>query len=389
MTKNAVGYARRSTTKQQSLPWQQDHIKEAAKRAGLNLIKIYVETRRAPDTPFPERVQGRAVIEAAQRGEFHVLIVIHRDRLSRDQDLVDTLLTLRLLKELGIEILFTHDAPLDTSDIGVWVEAFRGMLNSLEVKKTRERVTEAIRFKAKSGQYLPSRPPYGYRLRADEKGLEIVDEEAVIVRKIYLLCIGGMGKATIAKTLNMEEGPIGNRRWSADDIHKILHRPIYTGRQRVVVRDEEFSRPSDLIPPIISVETWEAAKASREARSPHKGQKQPDVPRLAAGLIVCGQCGLPLRARASFQRITRPDGTIVQYDKGTYHCSASTNGSLRCDAGGISCKRLDKMLVERVEAMMPDTLTGRDFEAIRELVRSSFRAVWHPAERRLAVEPLG
>ena len=361
MVQKAAVYGRRSTTRQElSLAMQEQRAEELAQREGLVITHVFMERVSASHVALEDRVQGKALLDAARRGEFQALIVYKRDRLFRQED--DAILMLAEFATLGLVIYFTDDAPLDlTSDLGPIMEVLRAHLSAQETRKTSDRVTDAIRLKASRFAYLPSFPPYGYRWRADREGYEIVESAGAVVERIYELCIEGMGKATIVETLNSQGIEIRNRQWSMDDVHKVLHNPAYKGVQRVTVGGELYEGPSKLIPPIISAETWELAKESRAARRPRKGAEYPDVPRLAAGLVICGQCGLPLRVNATFDSRPRSDGTIVQYDKSIYRCTRSRDG--RCGASGVSCTQLDQMLRDEMAKVSGQPATDEMLEA--------------------------
>jgi len=98
-----------------------------------------------------------------------------------------------------------------------------------ESEQIGERVKKGMEYKAKHGTgHLGSGHPYGYRY--DNGKLEIVEEEASVVRTIYKMSEEGSSLETIAKALN--EASVQAKKgghWNKQSVHKILRNPLYKG----------------------------------------------------------------------------------------------------------------------------------------------------------------
>ncbi len=102
------------------------------------------------------------------------------------------------------------------------------------------------------------RIPYGYRLRPDESGLEVVKEEAAVVRQILANVAGGSTLYAESKRLNGEGAHSpgwrfmsGERKygvaWSPSTIATIVHQSAYSGIHRVKIDNGYIERE---VPPI-------------------------------------------------------------------------------------------------------------------------------------------
>ena len=58
----------------------------------------------------------------------------------------------------------------------------------------------SVRMRMEKGLFVPSSVPYGYRLAG--RDLEIIPEEAEVVRRIFSAYLSGQGKDDIARELN-------------------------------------------------------------------------------------------------------------------------------------------------------------------------------------------
>jgi len=77
--------------------------------------------------------------------------------------------------------------------------------NDMYARDISRKTRAAFSAKAKSGQFIASRAPFGYRKSPEDKHKLIVDEPAAeVVRKIFDLAVQGYGYNRIAKALRAE-----------------------------------------------------------------------------------------------------------------------------------------------------------------------------------------
>jgi hypothetical protein len=231
--------------------------------------------------------------------------------------------------------------------------------------------------------------PFGYRAvrygpKPAHKRLEVVDDEARIVRLIFRLAVygegssGPMGTVRIAHYLNEVErvpppsaaiwGRVNQEwasrftgRWASVSVRKILDNPVYKGiwpfgrrepvepqrprsdRPRKTPRSSQRARPQrlwqltepgrkvlapgelepkDLIPAIVDEELWEAAQSAirRRDNRSHPGCAPQEERALLVGFLVCPDCGYGF---IQFRdQWKRRDGT--RHERRCYTCNGRT-----------------------------------------------------------------
>ena len=285
---------------------------------------------------YKNSVEDRAVLQQiladAREKQFDVLLTYMSDRIGRQEEYSFYVAT---LNQLGIEVWTIRDGQLKTEEhVDRLLNYIRFWQNEGESKKTGMRVRDTQREMVKEGRFVGGKAPFGYRLVPSGmvsnhgrllKKLEIVEEEAEIVKKIYHLAIHqGFGYEKIANTLNAEGiRAITSDRWKPGTIAGILKNPIYMGYYairrragngrgaRLDRKDWIYSENqiSELV--IIPQSIWEKAQQIREmrrkkisaarAQSAKQYEEQYHVPfcttgRLAlTGLVYCGYCGKLLK----------------------------------------------------------------------------------------------
>ncbi len=185
-----------------------------------------------------------------------------------------------------------------------------------------DRVRAAMRKKAVRGEVL-GRPPYGYKV-GNRRRLELIPEEAVVVRYIFRLYIHeALGIRLIARRLNQEG--LKTRRggnWSMVSIRDILRNRAYLGTySRFGVR-VPGSHPS-----LVSNDDFQIVQDRLNAR------RTSYAPRVASqfllsGLAHCGYCDNKLIGVSRKQAWKRASGEQVSNSYRYYQCESRTNQSV-------------------------------------------------------------
>ena len=82
---------------------------------------------------------------------------------------------------------------------------FRNLFNDFYAKDTSKKVRAIKKAQGMAGEHL-TKPPYGYKVDPNDRKKWIVDEEAaVVVKRIFDLCVAGNGPMRIAKTLKADK----------------------------------------------------------------------------------------------------------------------------------------------------------------------------------------
>ncbi len=112
--------------------------------------------------------------------------------------------------------------------------------------------------------YRASTPRFGYRYNREAKQMEVRDDTAEVVRRIYAMYIEGLGVHAIATRLSELGVPVpsaGTKRqnvfgWHKTTVRNILGSPVYVGRgtyhARVYEDGKEVTKALPMsCPPII------------------------------------------------------------------------------------------------------------------------------------------
>ncbi len=234
----------RVSSKQQlhddDIPMQRAEAKQyIARRDDWEFDREYIEKAvSAYKNNVEEREVLQEILSDARDHQFDVLLTYMSDRIGRQEEYSFYVAT---LNQLGIEVWTIKDGQLKTEEhIDKLLNYIRFWQNEGESKKTSMRVKDTQKELVKSGKFVGGKAPYGYRLVPSGmvsnhgrllKKLEIVEENARVVRLIYSLAVNkGMGYEKIAKELNARNIPaITTEKWKAGTIRSILTNPVYMG----------------------------------------------------------------------------------------------------------------------------------------------------------------
>ena len=138
---------------------------------------------------------------------------------------IDTLTTVRQLKEKGIEVFFEKENIYTLDSKGELLITIMSSIAQEESRSISENVTWGQRKRFADGKVsLPYKNFLGYRRGKDGKP-QIVESEAKIVRKIYRLFLEGLTPTHIARTLTEEVCPPsknGHKKASKNEMNRSI-----------------------------------------------------------------------------------------------------------------------------------------------------------------------
>jgi len=374
--KRAVLYARVSSDDRgkegRNLTGQLDMCRDFALDNGWQIVAELSEDDRGASGASFELPELNRAREMAQKGEFDVLVVREIDRLSRK--LAKQLIVEEQLNRAGVEVSYVL-ASYENSPEGRLNKHIRATIAEYEREKIAERMVRGRRQVVKNGTIMlhGNKPPYGYRLSADRKNLEIHEEEAAVIRLIFRWYVEGNEKGQrlssreIAGRLTEMKVPTwadlrglfkkrAKGEWSWRLIIRILDSETYAGRwyygKRNCFTGKVNSRDywmSFDVPPIISNEIWKRAQAQRKLNI---SESKRNIKReyLLRGRVRCGLCQSSVNCYA-----TQPHGSVFYL---YYRC----NGYMR-NIANVACN-LPSFRVDVVDALVwqwiKTLLTNRD-----------------------------
>ena len=305
--RRVAAYARVSTdTDEQFTSYEAQidyYTKYIEQRADWEFVEVYAD-EGISGTSTKHRDGFNRMIKDAMAGKIDLIVTKSISRFARNT--VDTLTTVRKLKEKGIEVFFEKENIYTLDSKGELLITIMSSIAQEESRSISENVTWGQRKRFADGKVsLPYKHFLGYR--KGENGVpEIVPEEAQIVRDIYRQFLEGATPNMIAKRLT-EQGiptPGGKKKWASSTIESILSNEKYKGdallqkkytvdfltkKQKVNEGEVTQYYVTGSHEGIVSPEVFDLVQHERERRkSLAQAYSASDI---FASRIFCGECG--------------------------------------------------------------------------------------------------
>ena len=305
--KRVAAYARVSTDEDEQLSSYEAQVDYYTRHIKSNseweFAGVYAD-EGISGTTTKKREGFNRMIADALGGKIDLILTKSISRFARNT--VDTLTTVRKLKEVGVEVYFEKENIYTLDSKGELLITIMSSLAQEESRSISENVTWGKRKSAADGKVAFSYSQFlGYE--KGEDGLpQIVESEAETIRLIYTLFLEGKTYRTIADTLTGQGilTPRGKVKWSVSTIVSILKNEKYKGDallQKTFTVDfltktkkvNEGEVPQYYVenshPAIIEPETFDLVQSEMKRRQPNRRQINNNSP--FAARIVCGECG--------------------------------------------------------------------------------------------------
>ena len=138
--------------------------------------------------------------------ERKVNCVVVKDLSRFGRDYIDTGRYLeRVFPELGVRFISLSDGIDSIRQTYDMLLPLKNIFNEQYARDISKKVRATVKSKQKAGEFIGSFTSYGYKKSPADKNKLVIDEYAAeVVRKVFRLYVGGMGKLSIAKLLNAE-----------------------------------------------------------------------------------------------------------------------------------------------------------------------------------------
>lgn len=173
------------------------------------------------------RPQFQAMLAAARNGDIDLILTKSISRFARNT--VDLLETVRELKDLGVEVRFEKE---NISSLSADGELMLTLLASFAQAES-EQISQNVKWRVRKGFEQGKANGfhlYGYTDSADATDVEIVEDEARVVRWIYDQYLRKVSCEKMSEQLNATDAP---RPWGGtfgpESVRAILKNPTYTG----------------------------------------------------------------------------------------------------------------------------------------------------------------
>ena len=363
-------YARVSTDhleQKKSLQNQVEHFEQYIKEnPNWTYVKGYVDDG-ITGTSDVKRDNFMKMIEDARSGKFDLIVTKEISRFSRNT--LDSIKYTRELLSYGVAVLFVNDninTAMPDSELRLTIMA---SMAQDEIRRLSERVKFGMNRAIERGEILGNDLLYGYKKDKDTGVLNIIEEEAKVVRRIYeLYAVEELTLSKIVKTLNSEGlKTCQGKKWCISTISRMIENPKYKGyycaRKSEIVdymtKKIKYFEKDDWviyedkirIPPIIDEDLWNRANnrliSRKKAFSERKEDKSIYKNRyLYSAKIFCGQHNTVFHRREF--RKNKKDITWV--------CSEYLkNGKSTCDSPNIRESELDAIFKDLISKLQIDS----------------------------------
>jgi site-specific DNA recombinase len=373
-------YARVSTDLQEargSIGSQVQTLREWAAREAHELFAEYIDDGYSGarlDRPGLD-----ALRDSAERGLFEAVLCLTPDRLARSYPY--QFLVLEELARFGVRVLFFDAPDLDNDPQVRLLTEMQGVIAEYERAKIAERNRRGRLFRARSGEVVHHKVPYGYRRigrsRQVPAHLEVFEPEAVVVRRIFDDYVaGGHSMRQVAWRL-YEAGicsPAGHPTWRYCSIAKVLRNPAYVGMlycncvevlpAQAGHKRRQRKRPQTewiaiAVPTIVSQEIFDAAQQVRHDNSRFSPRRAEPGKWLLRNLVRCGPCGVMTGCVKTVSSRPRGARQAQRYYVCPHRDPLRAGGDdLRCREHGIRADELDAFVFTQLrEALLrPEVL---------------------------------
>lgn len=308
------------------------------------------------------------ILQLAEKKEIDIILCKSQSRFTRELELVEKYIN-GLFIEWGVRFV----GLVDNADTDVKgnkkSRQINGMVNEWYLEDLSDNIKSVLKSKRERGLYTGGIALYGYLKDPNQKGHLIIDPDAAeVVRLIFSLYNGGMGKTPIARELNnrgipnptqykLEKGiaykkpssKLGTL-WKATGVNQILHNEMYIGnmvqgKYGSISYKSKKNKPKprkdwvivkNTHEPIIDIELWNSVQSKIDANfKPFAGGKIG----VFAHKCKCKNCGYTLK-------------TSKSHDDRYLRCPIRQVDKSSCKGSFISEKVLERKVLEELNKLI-------------------------------------
>ena len=360
--RRTAGYARVSTDseeQQTSYEAQVDYYTNYIKsRDDWEFVEVYTDEGISA-TNTKHREGFKRMIADALSGKIDLIVTKSVSRFARNT--VDSLTTVRQLKEKGIEIFFEKENIWTLDSKGELLITIMSSLAQEESRSISENCTWGQRKRFADGKVtVPFNRFLGYD-RGEDGNLVVNPEQAATVRRIYSMFLQGMTPFGIASKLTADGvlSPGGKEQWNAGAVRSILTNEKYRGDallQKSYTVDflTKKKKPNEgeipqyyvennhqaiIQPDVFDMVQRELARRGQN-RSHHSGVH------LFSGKIKCGQCGNWYGSKVWH--------STDKYRCTIWQCNHKFGGDEKCGTPHLTEKDIQRYYLSAVKKLLTD-----------------------------------
>ncbi|HFR3767428.1 TPA: recombinase family protein [Streptococcus suis] len=358
--RRVAGYARVSTDHEDQATSYESQMRYYSEyingRDDWEFVKMYSD-EGISGTNTKLRTGFKAMVEDALNGKIDLIITKSVSRFARNT--VDSLTTVRQLKEVGVEIYFEKENIWTLDSKGELLITIMSSLAQEESRSISENVTWGLRKQFAEGKvHFPYTNVLGFK--AGEDGAIVVDQdEAKTVRYIFQQALIGKSPYHIAKDLT-EQGipsPSGKSQWNATTIKRMLRNEKYKGDALLqktftidfLTKKKNINRgelPQYYVEnnheAIVDRETFDAVQLVLD----NKGRKSSTT--IFSSKLVCGDCGHFFGSKVWH--------STSKYRRVIYQCNEKYKGISKCSTPHVTEEEVKQWFVSAVNQVLDNRL---------------------------------
>ena len=329
-----------------------------------DILLRYAKEHRFPNPTFfvddgysgtnYDRPGFQQMLSEIEAGKVVVVLTKDLSRLGRNSSLTGLHINFTFPKySVRYIAINDHFDTIDPNSTDNDVAGIKNWFNEFFAKDTSRKIRAVQKAKGERGVPLTTNVPFGYRKDPEDRTKWIVDEAAaLVVKRIFKLCMEGRGPMQIAKLLQAEKvlNPTSYKRregikspspetadpyhWNTNTVVHILERREYTGctvnfktytnsiwdkkqRETPIEKQAVFYNTH---PAIIEQEVFDKVQQIRKQR--HRRTKT-GKSSLFSGMVYCADCGAKMRYCTTNYFEKRQDHFVcANYRSNTGSCSA-------------------------------------------------------------------
>ena len=353
-----------------------------------------------------DREAFRQMYSDIQNGKINLVIVKDLSRFGRNY--VETGMYVREFTDNDIRFIAAddnYDSLVNGDDL---LFPIKNVVNEMYARDVSKKTKAAKKAKARDGQFISSKAPFGYKIDPADRHHLIVDEPAAqVVKRIFRLAAEGVGYNKMAKMFRAEKvlTPIAYFNlnnpdyfktdywrkefdWHVTSIRAILDNEVYLGqlvygkrrnksiksKEKVRNPKEEWIIAENCHEPIITQELWDTVHRILSAK--HRPAKNGEV-QMFAGLLYCADCGHCL----TYSQKLRKDGTY----HGAYSCwMYKTHGKEYCASHYITFDTIYEIVLADIRKNL--FRYRKDSARFKEFLGGKYKSMTDKAAKQLQAE---
>lgn len=374
--RQVAGYARVSTdhddqftSYEAQIDYYTNYIKS---RDDWEFVDVYTDAG-ITGTSTKHREGFKRMVADALAGKIDLIVTKSVSRFARNT--VDSLTTIRQLKENGIECYFEKENIWTFDGKGELLLTIMSSLAQEESRSISENCTWGQRKRFADGKVtVPFNRFLGYD-RGPDGNLVVNREQAVIVKRIYSLFLQGMTYHGIADTLTKDGIPTpgGKKKWSISTVKSILSNEKYKGdallqksytvdflTKKTKVNEGEIPQyyVEDNHEAIIYPEVFEMVQREMDKRG--KGKKYHSGVHAFSTKIKCGECGSWYGSKVWHSN--------SKYRKTIWQCNHKFDGDCRCQTPHLTDEEIQLHFLSAANKLLATKAAvianGREMQAL-------------------------